>query len=113
MCEPIPPRKVVEHVFLLAVHVFLRAEKKLLVSYRGTAQLRDLIPDFQLATNRKNIPRLNEAREFAKRVREKTKDIPEENVRFYGHSLGGFLVRAEKEFCFVAFETVFGQKKKG
>jgi hypothetical protein len=58
--------------------------------FRGTAQVRDLIPDAQLAMNKKNIPRLNEAREFVKKTLQTVK-VPNGNLRFYGHSLGGFI----------------------
>ncbi len=58
---------------------------------RGTAGLRDLIPDAQLAMNAKNIPRLNEAREFVKKVRAANPDVDARSVVLSGHSLGGFL----------------------
>lgn len=55
-------------------------------SFRGTATADDLWQDALLIANRKNIPRLNEARQFVDRVRR------EHNIKgetqFAGHSLG-------------------------
>ncbi len=60
-------------------------------SYRGTARLRDLVPDAQLAFNSRRVKRLDEARAFAARVRAKVPDIPASQIHISGHSLGGFI----------------------
>jgi hypothetical protein len=46
-------------------------QEKVVFGFRGTAKLRDLIPDAQLMFNKANIPRLNEAKAFVKGVLEK------------------------------------------
>lgn len=65
--------------------------KRLRFAFRGTAELRDLVPDAQLALNAKNIPRLNEARAFVAKVRAKHPELTNQQLDFNGHSLGGFI----------------------
>ncbi len=69
-------------------HVDENKNTKRLFGFRGTAKLRDLVPDIQLAVNAKKVGRLDEARAFVERV---NKEAPVEgkNMHFYGHSLGG------------------------
>jgi hypothetical protein len=65
--------------------------RTLLIGYRGTGMLRDLVPDAELALNAPSIQRLDEARAFTKQVRAAVPDIPESRMHLYGHSLGGFI----------------------
>ncbi len=71
--------------------IAIRKGKELYFGMRGTSGLRDLVTDAQLAMNAKNIPRLNQAREFVKKVRAANPDIAASGVVLTGHSLGGFL----------------------
>jgi hypothetical protein len=57
----------------IAVTSDFDVRKKTVFGFRGTKELRDLIPDVQLALNMKKVGRLDQAREFVKRVAEKEK----------------------------------------
>ncbi len=66
-------------------------EKKTVFGFRGTAKIRDLVPDIQLALNSKKVGRLEEAKEFVKRVAER-EGLKGADMKFTGHSLGGTVI---------------------
>jgi hypothetical protein len=59
-------------------------KKELLVSFRGTAKLRDLIPDWQILTNSKKMKRMDEALAFTKRM-QKVTGVRPGGMTMYGH----------------------------
>merc|ERR1712137_429301 len=77
----------VEKATLDAVALRAAGDSDVLFGFRGTAKLRDLVPDAQLAFNKQKIQRLEEAKQFVRSV------MRGRNGKFvaYGHSLGGFL----------------------
>src|SRR6185369_1824154 len=70
---------------------------KRVFGFRGTAKLRDLVPDVQLALNRKSIPRLDEARKFVQTVGKEFPPVGAKDTEFYGHSLGGFIAEGVRQ----------------
>jgi hypothetical protein len=62
-------------------------------SFRGTMAADDLWQDVLVATNSKNIQRLNEARQFVEKVR-RQHPLKASEMQFTGHSLGGFIATA-------------------
>jgi hypothetical protein len=66
------------------------ADGKTVFGFRGTAKLRDLIPDFQLAVNSKKVGRVEEAKKFVADVVAREK-LQNQDLKFVGHSLGGFI----------------------
>jgi hypothetical protein len=71
--------------------VMKSGDKQVLFAFRGTAQLRDLVPDAQILFNAKKMKRLDEAEAFAKSVMKGMKGVKPQNIQFFGHSLGGFI----------------------
>ncbi len=66
------------------------ADGRTTFGFRGTAQLRDLIPDAQLAFNSDKVGRLEEAKKFVDSVTKRER-MQNKDLRFVGHSLGGFI----------------------
>lgn len=66
------------------------ADGRTTFGFRGTAQLRDLIPDAQLAFNSGKVGRLEEAKKFVDTVA-KREHLQNKDLKFVGHSLGGFI----------------------
>ena len=71
------------------MHTHPNGQKFLIFGYRGTASWKDILPDLQLALNRRNIERLEQARSWTRRVRARFASIPNSRLFFTGHSLGG------------------------
>jgi hypothetical protein len=80
------------------------SEGQATIGYRGTAQLRDFIPDFQLAINSKKVGRLEEAKKFAAEIVQKNQ-IANKDLKFTGHSLGGYLAEGSFFFFFLSCQN--------
>jgi hypothetical protein len=74
----------------IAIRSTVAGKSELLFGFRGTAKVRDLVPDMQLAFNKKSIRRLDEAKAFVDKVMKAGRFKPTQ-VTSYGHSLGGFI----------------------
>ena len=75
------------------LHKHSDGKDRLIFGFRGTASWKDILPDIQLALNKRTIARLNRSREWTRFVRLRFRSIPNSHLFFTGHSLGGKIIR--------------------
>ncbi len=81
-------------------------DNKTVFGFRGTAKLRDLIPDIQLAVNSKKVGRVEEAKKFVAEIVEREK-LNNADLKFVGHSLGGFVAEGVRNQYVGSSATTF------